>query len=159
MRYAAAILILAISLCARVGLAQTVNDATLAVDHIITGLDSPTGMAFMPNGDAFVIEKQTGKVELLKGRTLANVPVLDLDVANDSEEGLLSIALHPNFSSNGFAYLYYTQSDSDGGFAMANRIDRFHWDGSKLTFDRHIKELPVSPGTESQWRQNCFWPR
>src|SRR5258705_5105427 len=146
MKYAAAILILAA--CAQLALAQTVNDATLMVDHIIsTGLESPTGMAFLPNGDAFVLEKDSGQVRLLRGRDLRVAPVLDLDVASDSEQGLLGIALHPNFASNGFAYLYYTEAqDFDNGLPLANRIDRFHWDGSKLTFDRHIKEIPVSGG-------------
>src|SRR6185503_10667135 len=53
-----------------------------------------------------------------------------------------------NFASNGFVYLYYTQGQSfDLGQHVANRIDRFHWDGSKLTFDRNIKKLPISEGT------------
>ena len=121
MRYlAAAILVLGIS--AQVGRAQVVNDATLMVDHIIGGLDTPTGMAFMPNGDAFVLEQHTGQVRLLKGRNLQAEEVLDLKVADDNEQGLLSIALHPKFSANGFVYLYYTQArDFDGGQPLANR--------------------------------------
>ncbi|HEV8604672.1 MAG TPA: PQQ-dependent sugar dehydrogenase [Tepidisphaeraceae bacterium] len=159
MRYPAAV-ILVLGISAQVGRAQVVNDATLMVDHIVGGLDSPTGLAFMPNGgDAFVLEQHTGQVRLLKGRNLVDKEVLDLKVANDNEQGLLSIALHPKFSANGFVYLYYTQArDFDGGQPLANRIDRFHWDGSELTFDRHIKELPVSPGPNHNGGKILFGP-
>ena len=157
MRYLAAAFLLAF--IAQAARAQTVNDATLIVDKIIGGLDTPTGMAFMPNGKAFVLEQHTGKVRLLDGRNLATGDVLDLTVADSNEEGLLSIALHPNFASNGFVYLYYTEaSDFDGGVPIANLIDRFHWDGTKLTFDRHIKTLPADPGPNHNGGKILFGP-
>jgi len=139
--------------------AQTVNDATLAVDHIIGNLDTPTGLTFMPDGRAFVLEQHTGKVRLLNGRNLLSRDVLDLTVADANEEGLLSIALHPNFSTNGFVYLYYTEArDFDGGQPIANRIDRFHWDGSNLSFDRRIKTLPATPGPNHNGGKILFGP-
>ncbi len=159
MRYLAAAVFL-LGYLALAALAQTVNDATLQVDPILNGLDTPTtGLAFMPDGKAFLLEQHTGKVRLLNGRNLASKEVLDLTVADDNEEGLLSIALHPDFATNGFAYLYYTEASSfDGGQPIANRIDRFHWDGSKLTFDRRIKSLPASPGPNHNGGKILFGP-
>jgi len=159
MRYLAAV-VLSLGLIAHAAAAPSLNDATLYIDHVVdTGLDSPTGIAFMPNGKAFVLEQHTGKVRLLDGRNLAAGNVLDLTVAGGNEEGLLSIALHPNFASNGFVYLYYTQGQSfDLGQHVANRIDRFHWDGSKLTFDRNIKKLPISEGTNHNGGKILFGP-
>jgi glucose/arabinose dehydrogenase len=161
MRYLAAA-ILFVCVLARAATAQALpqlNDATLYVDHIASGLDTPTGMAFMPNGKAFVLEQHTGKVRILDGRNLSTGDVLDLTVAGGNEEGLLSIALHPNFASNGFVYLYYTQGRNfDSGQHLANRIDRFHWDGTKLTLDRHIKKLPFSEGTNHNGGKILFGP-
>ena len=158
MRYLAAAILL-LGFLAQAARAQTVNDATLIVDPIMHNPEDSTGLAFMPNGDAFVLEQHTGKVRLLQGRNLASGSVLDLTVAGGNEEGLLSIALHPNFSSNGFVYLYYTQArDFDLGQPLANRIDRFHWDGSKLTFDRRIKTLPVFPGPNHNGGKILFGP-
>jgi len=158
MRYLAAAILL-LGFLAQSARAQTVNDATLIVDHIIGNLDTPTGLTFMPNGDAFVLEQHTGKVRLLQGRNLSANAVLDLTVASGNEEGLLGIALHPNFSSNGFVYLYYTQAQGfDGGQPLANRIDRFHWDGTNLTLDRRIKSMPTSPGTNHNGGKILFGP-
>src|SRR5581483_4007267 len=91
--------------------APTVVDPNLTVDTVTTGLDSPSGMAFLPDNDALVIEKNSGQVQLLRNGAIAGV-ALNLPVANNSEEGLLGIALHPDFASNGFVYLYYTLSTS-----------------------------------------------
>ena len=51
MRYLAAAIFF-VGFLAQAARAQTVNDATLAVDHIIGNLDTPSGMAFMPDGRA-----------------------------------------------------------------------------------------------------------
>jgi glucose/arabinose dehydrogenase len=83
--------------------------------------------------------------------------VLDLAVNNFSERGLLGIALHPDFEDNGLVYLYWTcravsfDRQCAGGTEdssvpaevplLGNRVDRFRWDGSTLTFDRNIIQL------------------
>jgi glucose/arabinose dehydrogenase len=73
---------------------------------------------------------------------------LDLAVNFGSERGLLGIALHPAFPANPGVYLYWTESttgaDSDvlGNVPiLGNRVDRFVWDGSTLTFDHNLIRL------------------
>jgi aldose sugar dehydrogenase len=159
MRYLAAAILLLGFAAQALHAAASLNDATLNLDPIISGLNSPTGLAFFGDNKAFLLEQHTGKVRLLNGRNLASGDVLDLKVAQGNEEGLLGIALHPDFSANGFVYLYYTQArDFDGGLHLANRIDRFHWDGTKLAFERKIKSLPVSPGTNHNGGKILFGP-
>ncbi len=72
-------------------------------------------------------------------------PVLDLAVNSNSERGLLGIALHRNFVVNGFVYLFWSETlsgvDSNSGTdvpLLGNRLDRFVWNGSTLTFDRTL---------------------
>ena len=74
--------------------------------------------------------------------------VLDLAVNSGSERGLLGIALHPNFATNPQVYLYWTESTTGADTTvlsetplMGNRVDRFVWNGSMLTFDRNIIQL------------------
>ena len=60
--------------------------------------------------------------------------VLDVAVNNASERGLLGIAIHPNFPSTPFVYLYFTQSNtssdtSGSAAALANRVYRYLWMG------------------------------
>jgi aldose sugar dehydrogenase len=125
----------------------TVLDGNLAVREASPPLTTPIGLAFLRAGDMFVLEKDTGKVQRIVGGA-APVTVLDLAVNSASERGLLGIALHPSFASNGFVYLYWTESttgDDSGALAdvplLGNRVDRFRWNGSALTFDTNLLRL------------------
>lgn len=125
----------------------TMLDDNLTVSTVIAGLDQPTSMAFIGPNDFFVLERATGKVQRILNGGLQSTP-LDLAVNNASERGLLGIALHPNFSQNGFVYLFWTESSTGVDTAnidqvplLGNRVDRYHWNGSTLTFDRNLIRL------------------
>jgi glucose/arabinose dehydrogenase len=122
----------------------TVLDPNLAVRTVVSGLNQPTGIAFLGANDFFILEKASGQVKRVINGAVAST-VLDLAVNNNSERGLLGIALHPQFATNGFVYLYWTESSTgaDTGVAantplLGNRVDRFHWNGTSLTHDRNI---------------------
>lgn len=122
-------------------------DDNLSVSTVIAGLDQPTSMAFIGPNDFLVLERATGKVKRIVNGALQSTP-LDLAVNNASERGLLGIALHPQFSQNGFVYLYWTESTTGVDTAnidqvplLGNRVDRYVWNGSTLTFDRNLIKL------------------
>ena len=131
------------------------TDEALGVEVAVDGLTEPTALAFLGPDDFFVTEKSTGEVHHVTGGQ-AGDPVLDLAVNFFDERGLLGIAVHPDVATNGYVYLYWTSSgegdgdngllgpDTDGERALpdlGNRIDRFVWDGTALTFDRNLVEL------------------
>ena len=78
----------------------TLNDPNLKVEQIINrGFDDPTSMAFLGPNDILVLEKNTGKVHrILNGKILPE-PLLDVNVANQAERGLLGIAIANNGNS------------------------------------------------------------
>jgi glucose/arabinose dehydrogenase len=122
----------------------TVADPNLAVRTVATGLDQPTGLAFIGPNDMLVNEKATGRVMRVRNGVVEG-HVLDLAVNSNSERGLLGIALHRNFMVNGFVYLFWSETlsgmDSNSGTdvpLLGNRLDRFVWNGSTLTFDRTL---------------------
>src|SRR5262245_4574043 len=150
-------------------LAPTVVDPNLAVRTVVSGLAQPTSMAFLGTNDFLVLEKASGKVQHVVNGAIVGT-ALDLAVNNNSERGLLGIALDPAFATNHAVYLYWTQSappppagadphfptqirgpdtpalGADTGNVLAtpllgNRVDRFLWDGSKLTWDRNLIRL------------------
>src|SRR5215468_2955636 len=87
---------------------------------IATGLHVPWGIAFLPNGDALVSERTTGKILRIpkgggKPRTAMKVPGVNL---NAGEGGLLGLAVSPDYAKDKLVYAYFT-TDSD------NRIARF----------------------------------
>ena len=160
MKVFSAVLLLWSALAAS-ALAQTVNDPTLTVETVVSGLSNPTTMAFIGDDDFLILQKNDGKVFRVQNGIADEI--LDLNVDNASEHGLLGIALHPSFDSNGFVYLYYTQTSAggdSGNAAVANRVDKFHWDGSTLTPEpgNPILSLPVDPGPNHNGGVILFGP-
>src|SRR5262245_5075086 len=122
-------------------------DPNLAVRTVVSGLNSPTTMAFLGPADFLVLEKSTGRVKRVVGGVVTST-VLDLAVNSASERGLLGIALHPDFPTNPGVYLYWTESSSGADSSslagvplLGNRVDRFIWNGSTLTFDHNLIRL------------------
>ncbi len=104
---------------------------------VVTGLEVPWGIAFLPGGDLLVTERP-GRVRLVRGGTLVPTPVATVPLAPGGESGLLGIALHPNFATNRFFLLYATVS-VDG--AKQNRIERWKLsdDSTSATFDGVVR--------------------
>src|SRR4029453_19132157 len=82
-------------------------DQNLRVRTLVSGLDQPTSMAFLGPNELLVLEKATGKVQHVVNGAVAGT-ALDLAVNNASERGLLGIALHPDFASTRWVYLFWT---------------------------------------------------
>src|SRR6266850_7171524 len=125
----------------------SVVDPHLAVRTVVRGLSQPIAMAFLGPNDFLVTEKASGKVQRVVNGVIQGA-VLDLAVNSGSERGLLGIALHPQFPTNPGVYLYWTESSTGNDTSvlsatplLGNRVDRFIWDGSNLTFDANIIRL------------------
>ena len=147
------------------GFGQTLNDSNLHVQTVLSGLSTPTGMAFLgsnPN-DFFVIEKDIGRVKRVLNGSVS--VVLDLPVASGGNTGLLGIALHPNFGQVGMpnndkVYLYYSRSSApfDSGF-LENRLSQFSWNGSNLSGESVLSVFASgSGGTEHDGGPILFGP-
>jgi uncharacterized repeat protein (TIGR01451 family) len=128
-------------------LSPTMLDPNLTISTVVSGLVQPTSLAFLAANDFLVLEKASGKVQRVVNGVLQGA-VLDLPVNSASERGLLGIALHPQFASNGFVYLFWSESNTgvdttnvDGIALLGNRVDRYIWNGSVLTFDRNLIKL------------------
>ena len=81
-------------------------------DTVIIGLNEPTNMVFTPDGRMLIVERAGTIWVVPPGGTAVNpTPVVTLPSVNTADErGLLGIALDPNFASNGFFYVFYTNS-------------------------------------------------
>jgi uncharacterized repeat protein (TIGR01451 family) len=128
--------------------APLVLDQNLAVKTIVSGLNQPTSMAFLSANEFLVLERATGKVQRVFNGQLQATAAADLAVNNASERGLLGIALHPNFPTTPYVYLYWTESSTgvdtsniDEIPLLGNRVDRFIWNGATLTLDRNLIRL------------------
>jgi glucose/arabinose dehydrogenase len=103
-----------------------------APQQVASGLDVPWGMAFLPDGNALVAERDTGRILRVspgggQARRVYEVPGVDVG----GEGGLLGLAVSPDYAQDRWVYAYHT-SDSD------NRIVRFRLDGDarpEVVFD------------------------
>ena len=149
-------------LVASLALAEpTPRDSGLLITEVTSGLNTPTTMAFIGPQDFLVLQKNDGRVRRVISGVLQANPVLDVAVDNASERGLLGIAVHPDFPTSPFVYLYYTESTTGGdssGSAAANRVYRYTWNGSALTTPLLMLELPVDPGPNHNGGALTFGP-
>ena len=85
---------------------------TIQLEPFVSGLSQPVGMTNAGDGSGrlFVLEK-VGRVRVISDGQLLPVPFLDIsrEVGSDaSERGLLGLAFHPDYATNGFFFVYYT---------------------------------------------------
>ena len=125
----------------------TMLHPNLGVRPVVTGLTQPSTMAFIGDNDLLVLEKSTGRVQRVVNGAIDST-VLDLAVNFGSERGLLGVALHPDFPSDPGVYLYWTESTTPNDTnvlsetpLLGNRVDRYNWNGSTLSFDRNLIQL------------------
>ena len=149
----------------------TLLDSNLQVTtYVGSNLSQPIGIVFLGPGDAFVLEKASGQVKRVINGVVQPTPVLDLAVNSNSERGLLSMVLHPNFPATPFVYIRWTESSTGADSTVVsevpltgNRVDRFVWNGSTLTLDKNLLQLrsrqtdniaaPGHPGTTNAAEQ------
>ncbi len=142
-----ALVVATFSLCCDAVRSQTLLDPDLSVAVVVSGLQVPIAMAFIGPDDILVTEKSSGRVKRVTGGVVTGV-VLDLAVNSASERGLLGIAVHPDFPTTPWVYLFNTESTTGADSfleaqapLLGNRVDLFVWNGSTLTFDQNILRL------------------
>jgi glucose/arabinose dehydrogenase len=96
------------------------------VEPYALGIVFPTRMAWAPDGRLFVTEK-SGAVRVIsaKGELQAD-PVIELPTNQEGEQGLLGIAIDPNYEENHYIWVYHTWSDPEGEYDRPmHRVVRF----------------------------------
>ena len=116
------------------------------VVEVVDGLEHPWGAAFLPGGDVLVTEKP-GRLRWVREGTLQEEPVDGTpQVEAVGQGGLLDVALHPDFESNGLVYLSYSKG-VDGGITTA--VARGRWEDGAL---RDTEDILVADATASGGR-------
>ena len=95
----------------------TAGGTTLTSQRIVTGLARPVYVTAAP-GDTdriFILEQRsgnTGRIRIfdLTTNMLLSTPFLSLSVSTSSEQGLLGMAFHPDYDSNGYFFINYTNT-------------------------------------------------
>ena len=91
------------------------NSQTIALETFATGFSSPLEITHAGDSRLFVVEKG-GKIKILNSNGTTNTTAfLDVSglVSTNSERGLLGLAFHPNYVSNGLFFINYTNLFGD----------------------------------------------
>lgn len=104
---------------------QDANSDTVYLTPIATGWGAQTTVSIVDAGDdRLFVATQQGYIHVLKpnpgGGAMLVSTFLDWsgNVSSSFEEGLLGVAFHPNYASNGYFYVTYTGA-SDGNIILA----------------------------------------
>ena len=73
----------------------------------VSGLGSASAFTQGPDGRLFVCE-QGGSLRVVKNGALLPTPFHQFTVDSSGQRGLLGVAVHPQFATNGWIYVYYT---------------------------------------------------
>ena len=93
------------------------NQVSVTLEPIVTGLQRPVAVRAAGDGSGrlFIVE-QPGRLRIVDDGGLRSTPFLDIrDRVRDSanEQGLLGLAFHPDYASNGRFFVNYTDLTGD----------------------------------------------
>ncbi|MGW5876863.1 PQQ-dependent sugar dehydrogenase [Nocardiopsis terrae] len=95
-------------------------------EDVVTGLEVPWGIGFLPDGSALVAQRDSAAVVRVAPDGTTDEAGTVEGVEHGGEGGLLGLAVDPDFPEEPYAYVYFT-SDSD------NRVSRISYDADANT--------------------------
>lgn len=108
-----------------------------------TGLSTPWGIAFLPDGRMLVTERQ-GRLRVIEKGSLLPEPIRGIPAVYGGEGGLLDVAIHPSYSRPGNDWVYLSYGDkSPGGLGMT-AIIRGHLRAGAFVDQQQIFKADVS---------------
>jgi len=131
---------------------------------ISKGFTSPVGMASPKDGSKriFIIE-QGGKIKVIKNGTLLPTPFLSISDRLDglniaySEKGLLGLAFHPNYKTNGRFFVYYSAPFSNKNFDHKSVLAEFKVSAANPDVAEHTGTTILEiPEPESNHNGGCL---
>ena len=120
-RLAGFLAVLAVAGCGNENRDPTDVNELLALEDVVTGLSDPTHLTAPPGDARLFVTEQPGRIRIVRDDALVGTPFLDVTslVSSGGERGLLSVAFHPDYASNGYFYVNYTDNAGD------TRVERY----------------------------------
>lgn len=110
----------------------TVQSQDLDLELVANGFNNPLEIKHAGDDRLFIVE-QGGLIKILDPSTgsVNSTPFLNISsiITSGGERGLLGLAFHPDYASNGFFYVYYTNNSGN------TQISRFSVSGDQDVAD------------------------
>jgi len=109
------------------------NAVTVRLEKIAGGLKSPVLLTNAGDGSnrMFIVEK-TGQIDIIKNGALLNTPFLDIKsklsklIPFYDERGLLGLAFHPEYQTNGRFFVFYSAPTTTPGMDHKDVVAEYH---------------------------------
>lgn len=87
----------------------------LKLEQVASGLVNPVFLTAPANDARLFIVEQRGRVLIVQNGQVLATPFLDISgkISSGGERGLLSMAFHPQYASNGWFFVYFTDLNGD----------------------------------------------
>lgn len=143
------LLILGIGTSSRANAVSAILPTGFTRETVAQGLTEPTAFVFSPEG--ILVTQKNGVIQVVQQNgTLRAQPYATLHVSTQIERGLVGIALHPNYATQPYVYVYYTTGPGalDYGGTPENRVSRFLTVGGVGTDEEILLDHIPSPAGE-----------
>lgn len=114
------------------------------LETVVDGLDSPWGLAILPDGDMLITELTGDLRHIRNGKLVAQAVAGVPQSLYGGQGGLMDIVIHPNYDENRFVYLSLSVGTDD---ANALRVIRGRFTGTALEDISTIFESAPSKNT------------
>jgi glucose/arabinose dehydrogenase len=133
------------------------DTSALALQPVADGLAFPLYLTAPPGDDRLFVVEKGGRIRIVENGALLPTPFLDVSslVSRGSEQGLLGLAFHPDYASNGRFFVDYTDTNGD------TRIVQYHVSSDANTADpasAHILLTVEQPYSNHNGGQLAFGP-
>jgi glucose/arabinose dehydrogenase len=129
------------------------DDLALDRELVAQGLDQIVGLAVAPNDDRIFAVEKVGRIRVIEDGVVDPEPFLDItdEVRAGglrSEQGMFSVAFHPDFTSNGRLFVYYvTHGDDD------TRLEELRVDAETGRVDLATRRTVLDVHQPFRWHQ------
>lgn len=126
----------------------------LNVETVADGLVNPWGLAFLPNGDMLVTERE-GRLRVIRNGALVDAPVANAPKTLAwNQGGYFDVLPHPDFAENNILYLAFAQGTRR---ANATRVIRATFDGASLSDIETIYDAKPMKDTGHHFGGRMVW--
>lgn len=113
----------------------TPQNTAFKTEVFVKNLEVPWSIVFASQNRVLVNERP-GRVRVIENGTLAEKPIHVIkEISNESEEGLMGLALDPDYNANKIIYLSHAYEDNSGMFV---KVISFKDEGNSLSNERII---------------------
>ena len=142
---------------------DTAQPRTFEIDLapiVESGLTRPTYLTHAGDDRLFVVE-QPGRIRIIQNGKLLDQPFLDVTdkvTTNGNERGLLSVAFHPAYKTNGQFFIYYTRQPNGAIVIERYAVSKDDPNAADASSARTILVIPHAQAANHNGGQLQFGP-